>query len=121
MAELDLPAVAGDFYRRAFAADPNLAELFRAEPGRQQARFAKELATIVESIRRLDDFVARAEALGVRHKGYGVKPAHYRVMGEALLGALQDALGDDWTPDVAEAWSMAYNLTAETMMLGAAG
>jgi hemoglobin-like flavoprotein len=37
-------------------------------------------------------------------------------MGDALLGALGAALGDEWTPDVEEAWQMAYNLTAETMM-----
>jgi hemoglobin-like flavoprotein len=40
-------------------------------------------------------------------------------MGEALMGALADALGPDWTDEVEEAWRLAYNLTAETMMSGA--
>ena len=29
------------------------------------------------------------------------------------------ALGDGWTDDVEQAWTLAYNLTSETMMLGA--
>jgi hemoglobin-like flavoprotein len=40
-------------------------------------------------------------------------------MGQALLEALANALGESWDDQVAEAWALAYNLTAETMMLGA--
>jgi hemoglobin-like flavoprotein len=34
------------------------------------------------------------------------------------MAALAAALGDRWTDEAAEAWALAYNLTAETMMLG---
>ena len=37
----------------------------------------------------------------------------------ALLGSLAAALGDGWTADHHEAWILAYNLTAEAMMLAA--
>ena len=60
-------------------------------------------------------------ALGARHRAYGVRAAHYRLMGGALLAALADRSGDGWTPELAEAWSLAYNLIAETMMAGAFG
>ena len=40
-------------------------------------------------------------------------------MGEALLSTLAAALGPRWTAEVEEAWALAYNLTAETMMAGA--
>ena len=62
---------------------------------------------------------AAKRALGIRHRGYGVRAAHYRLMGGALLAALADAMGDGWTPDAEEAWTLAYNLIAETMMAGA--
>jgi hemoglobin-like flavoprotein len=118
LSAVDLGALTADFYRRAFADDPTLAGMFTTDPAVQRARFAAEVAVIVSSIRRLDDFRTETEALGARHRGYGVRAAHYRVMGEALLAALAAALGPEWTDEMAEAWRMAYNLTAESMMAG---
>ena len=37
----------------------------------------------------------------------------------ALLQTLHEGLGDDFTPDVQEAWTEAYNLVAGTMRAGA--
>ena len=93
--------------------------MFTTDPGVQRARFAAEL----DGDRPFDPvasttFAPTAAALGARHRGYGVRAAHYRLMGEALLAALAAALGDGWTDEVAEAWALAYNLTAETMMMG---
>ena len=119
VASLDLDALAGDFYRRAFVADPALSAMFTTDLAVQRARFAAELAEIVRSIRSLDTFSASVRALGARHRGYGVRAAHYRLMGVVLLEALAAALGSRWTPEVADAWGLAYNLTAEMMMMGA--
>ena len=49
----------------------------------------------------------------------GVRAGHYRVMGESLMAALGAALGPAWTDELAEAWSLAYDLVAETMLQGA--
>ena len=116
---LDLEALTVDFYRRAFERTPALASMFTSDPAIQRARFAAELDEIVRSIRSLDTFAAEVRSLGQRHRDYGVRAAHYRLMGDALLAALAAALGDRWTADVEEAWMLAYNLTSETMMLGA--
>jgi hemoglobin-like flavoprotein len=116
---ISLPELAADFYQRALGADPELARMFTSEPGVQQARFAVELAAIVRSIRSHQDFLAAGRALGARHRSYGVLAAHYRVMGDALLAALGAALGPDWDDETHEAWGLAYNLTAETMLSGA--
>jgi hemoglobin-like flavoprotein len=116
---LDLAALSADFYQRAFALEPALTEMFTTDPAVQQARFATELEEIVCSIRSLDTFAAEARALGARHRGYGVRATHYRLMGQALQDSLRAALGDRWTPEAEEAWAMAYNLMAETMLAGA--
>ena len=63
--------------------------------------------------------VGRAQALGSRHRGYGVRAGHYVLMGNALLEALAAARGAEWTPEAAEAWAAAYDLVAETMQQGA--
>jgi hemoglobin-like flavoprotein len=119
LATIDLDAVAADFYRRATEAKPSVAEMFTTDPAVQRSRFARELSEIVRTIRTLDQFEPAVRALGVRHRSYGVRVGHYRIMGAALLDALAAALGTAWTAEAAEAWGLAYNLTAETMLSGA--
>jgi len=119
LASLDIDELTVDFYRRAFERDPSLTTMFTTDPVVQRARFAAELGEIVHSIRSLDAFEDSVRALGVRHRSYGVSAAHYSLMGSALLASLEAALGTRWSADVSEAWALAYNLTAETMMLGA--
>ena len=119
LGSLDLDILAADFYRRVFDTSPHLATMFTTDPALQRTRFATELATLVGSIRDFETFCSSAEALGVRHRGYGARAAHYRLMGTALMASLAAALGTGWTADVEEAWMLAYNLTAETMMAGA--
>src|SRR4051794_23949432 len=119
LASLDIEALTIDFYRRAFERDPSLTVMFTADPALQRARFAAELAAIIRSIRSLDAFEGVVRALGERHSEYGVRAVHYPLMGSALLAGLAAALGTRWTSEVSEAWTLAYNLTAETMMSGA--
>jgi hemoglobin-like flavoprotein len=115
-----LEAVAEDFYVRLFAADPEIRALFLGDPVTQRARFAAELRVVCRTIRRHPAFVTAARDLGARHATYGVRAGHYRTVGLSLLAALGSALGTSWTPAVEEAWRLAYHLTAETMMAGAA-
>ena len=119
IATVDLVDLTADFYRRAFEGHPALVDMFTTDRDVQRARFAEELAVIVTSIRRYDGFVSTTRSLGARHYEYGVRAAHFRLMGEALIGALAAAHGDAWTDEVDEAWRVAYSLTAETMMAGA--
>jgi len=119
LASLDIDALTVDFYRRALERDPSLTAMFTTDPAVQRERFAAELGEIIRSIRSIDALEDSVRALGVRHHGYGVCAAHYTLMGAALLASLEAALGAAWSADVSEAWTLAYNLTAETMMLGA--
>src|SRR4051812_32899885 len=95
--------------------------MFTSDPVVQRARFAEELSVIVTSIRCYDRFLSTTRAIGARHYQYGVRAAHFRLMGEALMSALAAALGELWTDDAKAAWRLAYNLTAEAMMAGARG
>jgi len=75
LGSLDLDLLVADFYRRVFDTCAQLATMFTTDPAVQRTRFATELATLVKSIRDLDTFCASAEALGVRHRGYGARAA----------------------------------------------
>lgn len=57
--------------------------------------------------------------LGARHIYYGVLPAHYGIVGEALLFTLATALGDAWTPEVEQGWKDIYSFVSTAMIAGA--
>jgi hemoglobin-like flavoprotein len=119
LASVDVEALAADFYVRAFNADSQLSAMFTTDPKVQQTRFGAELGVIVAAMHRPKDFRDETHDLGRRHRGFGVRPGHYRVMGDALLAALRSALGDRWNRDVETAWREAFQAAADSMLEGA--
>ena len=115
-----LPALATRFYQELFGRDPALRPLFTTDLTVQRARFAEKLSEIVQAMPRLDELLSHTRALGARHAGYGVRAPDYQTVGEALLDALAAILGDHFDAPTRQAWTLAYNLVAETMLEGAA-
>ena len=97
------------FYERLFSAHPEVRVLFhRSTPGAQNKLFAQKLTALVD---HLDDpaWLGRELAtLASNHISYGVTPAMYPWVGEALIATLREACGDAWTPQAERAWSDAY-------------
>ena len=116
----DLPVLATRFYQELFARDPALRPLFTTPMELQKVKFAEKLTEIVRAFPRLDELLGHTRALGARHVGYGVRAADYQTLGHALLAALAAVLGDGFDASTREAWALAYNLVAETMLEGAA-
>jgi len=116
----ELPALSTRFYQELFGRDPALRALFTTDMAVQKVRFAEKLAEIVRAMPRLAELLGHTRALGARHVGYGVRVADYRTVEDALLAALAAVLGDSFDAPTREAWAIAYNLVAETMLDGAA-
>lgn len=56
---------------------------------------------------------------GARHVDYGVLPAHYGIVGAALLSTLQTALGPTrWTSDVEKGWKFIFEFISTAMISG---
>lgn len=107
--------VAELFYTRLFELDPTLRALFKKDM-RTQGRMVTSVITIaVSQLDRLDKLVPVVRALGQRHATYGVEDRHYATVGAALLDALATGLKAAFTPEVKEAWTVAYALLADTM------
>ena len=115
-----LPAMAARFYEELFRRDPALRPLFTTDMAEQQVRFSAKLTELVEALPRLGDLLAHTRALGARHVGYGVRVADYQTVCAALLDALAAVLGEEFDAATRDAWALAYNLVAETMLEGAA-
>ena len=80
----------------------------------------KPLAAAIDLLDRPASLTPVLLKLGQRHAGYGVLDAHYASVGAALLDTLAAGLGEGFTPDVREAWTVMYGHVARTMQQGAA-
>jgi len=94
--------------------------LFTTEMGEQRVKFAQKLSEIVQTMPRLGDLLTHTRALGARHAGYGVRAADYQKVGDSLIAALAGVLGEEFDDATREAWVLAFNIVAETMLEGAA-
>ena len=104
------------FYGRLFEIAPSVKPLFRGDMTEQGRKLMATLAVVVNGLTNLESILPAASALAKRHVGYGVKPIHYPIVGEALLWTLQRGLGADWTPELAEAWTDAYGVLSDYMI-----
>ena len=77
------------------------------------------LATCVGRLQSFSTLEPIIKELGERHVGYGAKSEHYIIVGEALLWALGEALGDAFTQETRFAWIKIYDVLAATMQSGA--
>ena len=116
----DLPAMTALFYQELFQRDPSLRPLFTTDMGEQRVKFAQKLTEIVRSMPRLGELLVHTRALGARHVGYGVRATDYQTVGDSLIAAITAVLGDEFGAETREAWVLAFNIVAETMLEGAA-
>ena len=92
------------WYARLFALDPGLQPLFGKDMRQQARMFMHALGAAVAWLRNFNAIVPSLEALAQRHRGYGVQPQHYAALEEALLWALERALGDSFGDELRAAW-----------------
>ena len=107
------------FYGRLFEIAPQVRNLFPDDMTEQRKKLMATLAIVVNGLDNMDSILPAAGALAKRHVSYGAQPSHYPVVGEALLWTLEKGLGRSWTPEVAAAWTSAYE-TLSGFMINAA-
>lgn len=107
------------FYNRLFELDPSLRDLFSGDMKEQGRKLMSTLKLAVNGLDDLEALVPVVRKLGQRHAEFGVQAPHYTTVADALLWTLEQGLGDDFTPEVKEAWANVYSLLAETMIAAA--
>ncbi|HSD36790.1 MAG TPA: globin family protein [Rhodocyclaceae bacterium] len=111
---------AGLFYARLFELDPELKHLFKSDLSEQGRKLTTMLNTVVAKLDSLGDIVPAVQDLGRRHVAYGVESHQYDTVGAALLWTLDKGLGEAFTAEVKEAWTVAYTTLAGAMKEAAA-
>lgn len=113
------PTAAEIFYGKLFELDPKLKPLFpnsESAMKEQGNKLMTMLAAAVAGLSNLEALVPILQDLGKRHVAYKVEASHYETVGAALLGTLEAGLGDDFTPEVKEAWGAVYGTMANVMI-----
>jgi hemoglobin-like flavoprotein len=108
------------FYTRLFELAPYVRTLFTGDMTEQGRKLMAMLRGVVTVLDQPDVLVPTAERLAARHVGYGAQPAHYAVVGQALIDTLQAGLGAAFTAETKAAWEAAYGTLSSVMIAAAA-
>lgn len=109
-------AIVTAFYARLFESNPSLAPLFDGtNMAEQRRKFTVMVSEIVRVLDQPDLLVGEVADSGRRHVNYGVQDRDYEDVGAALIWALDQGLGERFTPETRAAWREAYDLLAAVM------
>lgn len=104
------------FYSRLFVAHPEVRDMFPLSMATQRDRFVTALGRTVSQVDDLEALTPYLQRLARDHRKFGLDPAHFGPVGEALLATLADFLGEGWTQPLADDWTTAYQLVAAVMI-----
>ncbi|MGV6818484.1 MAG: globin family protein [Thiotrichales bacterium] len=107
------------FYNRLFEIAPETQSYFKGDMKEQGAKLMTMINVAVNGLDNIEALVEPLKDLGKRHVDYGVTQKDYDSVGAALLWTLEQGLGDAFTDDVKEAWTVTYGTVASVAIDGA--
>ena len=107
------------FYKTMFERNPEVKSLFnmdKQESGEQPKALALTILAAAQNIDNLGAILPVAKRIGEIHCNSNIKPEHYPIVGENLLIAIKEVLGDAATDEIIDAWGQAYGVIAEVFI-----
>ena len=86
------------------------------ETGSQPKALAQAVLAYARNIDNLSALSGAVERIAQKHVALNILPEHYPFVGDALLGAIGDILGDAATAEICAAWGEAYWFLAELLI-----
>jgi hemoglobin-like flavoprotein len=108
--------IAKSFYMHLFEIAPSTKKLFTGDMDRQGSMLMTSLSLAVSGLSDMESILPSVQALGERHFSYGVKPEHFQPALESFIWALEQHLGDQFTPALKDAWTMAFQSLTDAML-----
>ncbi|KAE9994003.1 hypothetical protein Vi05172_g8390 [Venturia inaequalis] len=99
------------FYVNMIAAHPDLENIFNKANQvelHQPRALAHALFAYATHINDLGVLSPAVELIANKHASLYIRPEQYAIVGEFLLAAMKEVLGDALTPELHEAWAAAY-------------
>jgi nitric oxide dioxygenase len=107
------------FYNLMFAHNPEVQAYFNQahqHSGGQQRALAGAICAYAANIDNLAALGPAVELIAQKHCSLGIQPDHYPIVGQHLLAAIKDVLGDAATEEIIGAWAEAYGLLADVFI-----
>jgi nitric oxide dioxygenase len=107
------------FYKNMLTAHPELNNVFNVpnqRNGHQQRSLAGALFAYAANIDNLGALGPAVELICHKHASLYIQPDQYQIVGKHLIEAMGEVLGDALTPEIKEAWGVAYWQLADIMI-----
>ncbi|KAL4726679.1 Nitric oxide oxidoreductase [Fusarium chlamydosporum] len=104
------------FYRQLLDKHPELRNIFNTahqDTGEQPGALAHAVWAYAVNIENPDAMKATISRIGHKHASLGVTADQYPIVGQGLLSAIKQILGDEVNSQVMDAWNAAYWQLAE--------
>jgi nitric oxide dioxygenase len=103
------------FYARLFEQAPEIRTLFQDDLSLQVTKLTDMLAALVGKLDNPIELAKLLQALGERHRGYGVDARHFAPVGRALFETLESEIGPRFDGATRRAWIALYALATSWM------
>ncbi|MFC0471418.1 NO-inducible flavohemoprotein [Halalkalibacter kiskunsagensis] len=112
-------AITTRFYQMLFSNHPELLHIFNhvnQKQGKQQQALANTVYAAAQYIDNLEAILPVVKQIAHKHRSLGIQAEHYPIVGEHLLLAIKDVLGDAATDEIINAWGEAYGVIADVFI-----
>ncbi|MDR2283125.1 MAG: NO-inducible flavohemoprotein [Sphingobacterium sp.] len=106
------------FYKRMFVHNPELKHVFNMgnqQNSKQQTALAMAVLAYAEHIENPAVLMPAVDHIGHKHTSLDIRPEHYAIVGQHLIASISEVLGDAASPELLEAWTLAYQQLAAIM------
>jgi Hemoglobin-like flavoprotein len=112
-------AITKRFYQLLFTNNPGLLNVFNhanQRQGKQQTALANAVYAAAKYIDKLETILPVVKQIAQKHRSLGITPDQYPIVGQNLLQAIKEVLGDAATDEILDAWAEAYGVIASVFI-----
>ncbi|MFK7816032.1 MAG: globin domain-containing protein [Gammaproteobacteria bacterium] len=103
-------------YERMAEEQPDLKALFANTRSGQAERLAGAVLAYAQNIDEIERLASSIAAISKKHVSAKVLPEHYPIVGQLLLAAMHDVLGEALDKKISDAWAEAYTFLADVFI-----
>ncbi|RUM70723.1 MAG: hypothetical protein DSZ08_04245 [Sulfurovum sp.] len=103
-------------YENLFSKYPQAKELFKDATPDQYVKLANMVYAYAANINQLENLQKSIEKVAQIHVNVKILPEHYPWVGESLLIAIKEVLGEEATDEVMDAWAEAYGFLSQVFI-----
>jgi len=104
-------------YENLFSKYPEAKELFKDATPDQYIKLANMVYAYADNIDKLENLQKGINKVAQIHVDSKILPEHYPWVGESLLIAIKEVLGDTATDEVMDAWAEAYGFLSKVFIV----